>query len=42
MLSDPSLAEKELGWKAEKNLNNMCEDFWRWQVVGLSQLKKEC
>ena len=40
--SDPSLAEKELGWKAEKNLNNMCEDFWRWQVVGLSQLKKEC
>lgn len=39
--SDPTLAEKELGWKAEKNLNNMCEDFWRWQLLGLAQLRKE-
>ncbi|MDD6213070.1 MAG: UDP-glucose 4-epimerase GalE [Clostridiales bacterium] len=29
--ADPSLAEKELGWKAEKNIEEMCEDAWRWQ-----------
>lgn len=28
---DPSLAEKELFWKAEKGLEEMCEDAWRWQ-----------
>ncbi|XP_048047037.1 UDP-glucose 4-epimerase isoform X1 [Megalobrama amblycephala] len=29
--ADPSLAEKELGWKAEYGLERMCEDLWRWQ-----------
>ena len=29
--SDPSKAEKVLGWKAEKNLDDMCQDAWRWQ-----------
>ncbi len=29
--ADPSLAEKELGWKAERGLEQMCEDAWRWQ-----------
>ncbi len=29
--ADPSLAEKELGWKAERGLTEMCEDSWRWQ-----------
>ncbi|MES9858172.1 MAG: UDP-glucose 4-epimerase GalE [Sedimenticola sp.] len=29
--ADPSLAESELGWKAEKGLQEMCEDNWRWQ-----------
>lgn len=29
--ADPSKAEKMLGWKAEKNLLDMCEDAWRWQ-----------
>ena len=24
-------AEKELGWKAKKGLQEMCEDSWRWQ-----------
>ena len=24
-------AEKILGWKAEKTLNDMCRDAWRWQ-----------
>lgn len=30
--SDASLAEKELSWKAERGLDEMCEDSWRWQV----------
>ena len=29
--ADPSLAEQELGWKAEKTLEDMCADSWRWQ-----------
>ena len=29
--SDPSLAMSELGWRAEENLQAMCEDSWRWQ-----------
>ena len=24
-------AEQELGWKAERDLDKMCEDSWRWQ-----------
>lgn len=29
--ADPSLAEKLLGWKARRNLGQMCADSWRWQ-----------
>ncbi|MCI8507746.1 MAG: UDP-glucose 4-epimerase GalE [Lachnospiraceae bacterium] len=29
--SDPSKAEKELGWKALYGIDKMCEDTWRWQ-----------
>ena len=29
--ADPSKAEKELGWKAERNLEMMCRDAWNWQ-----------
>jgi len=29
--SDPSLAFKELGWKAEKTIDDMARDSWRWQ-----------
>lgn len=29
--ADASKANEELGWKAEKNLDDMCEDSWRWQ-----------
>jgi len=32
VFSDASLAEKELHWKAERGLDEMCEDSWRWQV----------
>lgn len=27
----PDTAEKELGWKATRGLDEMCEDLWRWQ-----------
>ena len=29
--ADSSKAEKVLGWKAEKNLEDMCRDTWNWQ-----------
>lgn len=29
--ADPKKAEKELGWKAVRGLDEMCEDSWRWQ-----------
>ncbi|KAM9369635.1 UDP-glucose 4-epimerase [Phaethornis superciliosus] len=30
--ADPALAEQELGWKAARGLDKMCEDLWRWQL----------
>ncbi|NLM75940.1 MAG: UDP-glucose 4-epimerase GalE [Clostridiaceae bacterium] len=30
--ADPSKAREELGWVAEKGLDEMCEDAWRWQT----------
>ena len=29
--SDPSKAERELGWRAEKGIEDMCRDSWNWQ-----------
>lgn len=29
--ADPSLAAEMLGWKTERNLDDMCRDHWRWQ-----------
>jgi len=29
--ADPSKAMAELSWKAEKSLEDMCRDSWRWQ-----------
>lgn len=29
--ADPTKAQKELGWKAERNLLDMCRDVWLWQ-----------
>ncbi|MBO6299653.1 MAG: UDP-glucose 4-epimerase GalE [Lachnospiraceae bacterium] len=29
--ADASKAEREMGWKAEKGIREMCEDSWRWQ-----------
>ena len=30
--ADVSKVSKELNWKAEYDINDMCEDSWRWQV----------
>jgi UDP-glucose 4-epimerase len=30
--ADPSKAARELGWRAERDILEMCEDTWRWQV----------
>jgi UDP-glucose 4-epimerase len=29
--ADPSLAQTLLGWKAQRDLKQMCADSWRWQ-----------
>lgn len=29
--ADPARAAAELGWRAERGINDMCEDAWRWQ-----------
>jgi len=31
MLADPAKSLEVLGWKAEKNLVDMCRDTWNWQ-----------
>jgi UDP-glucose 4-epimerase len=30
--ADPALAAKELGWRAERGLDAIMADAWRWQV----------
>jgi UDP-glucose 4-epimerase len=29
--ADPARANRELGWRAERGLDEMCADVWRWQ-----------
>ena len=29
--ADPSLAQRLLGWRARRTLDDMCADAWRWQ-----------
>jgi len=31
--ADSTYAEEALGWKAELDLDRMCEDAWRWQLA---------
>ncbi len=38
--ADPSKAEAVLGWRAEKTLEQMCEDSWRWQKYSTTLNKK--
>lgn len=32
-------AKEELNWVAEKNLYEMCRDFWNWQCIGMKKFK---
>ncbi|SHN38025.1 UDP-galactose 4-epimerase [Duganella sacchari] len=36
--ADPSLAEQELGWRAERGIEQMCADTWRWQAHAAANL----
>lgn len=38
--ADPSYAEEVLGWKAELDIDRMCEDTWRWQSMNPEGYKK--
>ena len=38
--ADPSFALKELGWKAKRGIEKMCEDLWRWQSMNPYGFKK--
>ena len=30
--ADPTRAQRELGWKAVRDLDQMCADAWKWQT----------
>jgi UDP-glucose 4-epimerase len=30
LTSNPSRANKELGWKAKRTMEDACDDLWRW------------
>jgi UDP-glucose 4-epimerase len=34
--ADAALAERELGWRAERGIEQMCADTWRWQAQAAS------
>lgn len=34
--ADPTRAERELGWKAERAIDQMCRDAWRYQRASLA------
>ena len=31
VFADPSLANRELGWRATRDIESMCADAWNWQ-----------
>ena len=37
--ADAGKAERVLGWKAEKNLEDMCYDAWNWQSKNVNGYK---
>lgn len=39
--ADPAKAAAELGWKATKTLQDMCNDLWRWQSNNPNGYSKE-
>ena len=32
--ADSTKAKELLGWTAERDINHMCDDLWRWQIKG--------
>lgn len=36
--ADPSLAQSTLGWRAERGIESMCADTWRWQQWAAQEL----
>ena len=32
-MADPTRAKEEMGWEAKRNLEDMCNDLWRWQTM---------
>ena len=36
--ADSSLADEVIGWKSERNLEDMCRDYWRWQQASTSHI----
>lgn len=36
--ADPSRIYDTMGWKASRNLEEICEDAWRWQIKGFSDI----
>lgn len=39
--ADPSKAEKQLGWIAERSIEDMCIDCWRWQSANPNGYQQE-
>ncbi|WP_416145240.1 UDP-glucose 4-epimerase GalE [Planococcus koreensis] len=39
--ANPQKAKEILGWKAEKSLEDMCRDSWRWQTANPDGFAKE-
>lgn len=39
--ADPSKAERELGWKAELGIDEMCRSIWKWQRLNPHGYKTE-
>ena len=37
--SDPNKAYEELGWKAEKSIDDMCKDSWRYFINGKGEME---
>lgn len=31
-MADPTKAKEEMGWDAKRNLDDMCNDLWKWQT----------
>ncbi|MDN4071766.1 UDP-glucose 4-epimerase GalE [Fictibacillus terranigra] len=39
--ADPTKARNDLGWKAEKGIDEMCADAWNWQKKNVNGYKTE-